>query len=298
MPADPAARWARACWAAAEPFALTAFFGPEAGAAMERIGLPARSSYVVLRAAPLGAAHPAAVAAAFRSFPRRAFDVVLPAAWARISPDEAVQQAHEAVTTGYGTLLADHPGCADVAAVADRLTEVVPGLDTGGRPLAAGNQAVAPPEEPWARLWRAVTTLREHRGDGHVAALLAADLDVPESEVLMAAWAGDRLDLPMLRRTRGITDESWAAARARLAARGLLTGTGGLTDAGRSLRDRTEAVTDTAAAAPYARLGRDGTRRLWQLTGDLSQALLDAGRIRSVTPVGAPWPPPDPDGDR
>ena len=66
------------------------------------------------------------------------------------------------------------------------------------------------------RLWRALTVLREHRGDGRVAALVAADLGLVESEVLTAAWAGDRVDLPMLRRTRRIDDDAWAAGSAAL----------------------------------------------------------------------------------
>ena len=33
------------------------------------------------------------------------------------------------------------------------------------------------PAEPLARLWHAATVLREHRGDGHIAALVAADID-------------------------------------------------------------------------------------------------------------------------
>jgi hypothetical protein len=286
---DPAERWARACWAAAEPFAIAAFFTEEARAAAREMGLPSIASYVVFRAAPLGAADPAVAAAAFRSFPRGTFDI-LPVAWSRTSPADAVRRTHAVVTEWCATV---YPG-QSVAGAADELAGVVRGLDTAGRPLAAANQAVPPPDEPWARLWRALTALREHRGDAHVAALVATGLTVPESEVLMAAWATGRVDLALLRRTRRIDDAAWSAATAELAGRGLLTATGALTEAGRALRDGVEAATDRASADPYRRLGADGTRRLWQLATELSRTLVDAGRFPSVTPVGAPWPPPSP----
>ena len=281
---------ARACWAAAEPFAVAAFFSPEARAAMRDAGLPSISSYVVLRAAPLGATHPAVVTAVFRSFPRSTFDI-LPVAWTRLSPEDAVRRTHEVVTGWCEAAFPDRP--APVRA-ADELAALVAAVDTAGRPLAAANQAVEPPAEPWARLWRALTVLREHRGDAHVAALVAADLGLVESEVLTAAWAGDRVDVAMLRRTRRIDDAAWTAGAAALTARGMITDRGELTATGRALRSEVEDATDRASAAPYRALGAAGTRRLWSLAADLSRALIEAGRIPAVTPVGAPWPPPPP----
>ena len=87
-----------------------------------------------------------------------------------------------------------------------------------GLPLAAANGALAPATNDLERLWQAATTLREHRGDGHFAAVLAADLDGAEVLVL-------RCGLDMSRETmqpiRGWTDEQWDAAAGRLAGRGL-----------------------------------------------------------------------------
>jgi hypothetical protein len=139
-----------------------------------------------------------------------------------------------------------------------------------------------------------MNTLREYRGDAHVATLVAADLDVVEAQVVMAAWAGERLQLERLRLTRGLTDDRWAAARDRLHERGLLTEEGSLTHAGHELRDGIEATTDTAMARPFRSLGADRTQQLWQFAGDLSSALIDTGQMIAVTPVGAPWPPPSP----
>ena len=47
-------------------------------------------------------------------------------------------------------------------------------------------RALDVPEEPVARLWHAATLLREHRGDGHNAALVAHRIGGTEAHVLMA----------------------------------------------------------------------------------------------------------------
>jgi len=294
MTTSPAAQWGHAYWAAAEPFTIAALFTPEAGAVTEGVGLPARAAYLVLRAAPLGVAHPAVVTSAFHGFPRTTIERLLPAAWEAISPADAVVATHAAVATSSARQFADHPGNPRVSSMAAMLAEVVAELDTSGRPLAAANQAVDPPTEPWARLWRAMNTLREYRGDAHIAALVAADLDTVEAQVVMADWAGERLHLDRLRESRSLTDEVWLAARARLHQRELLTEQGSLTSAGRECRDQIEAATDIASARPFDRLGADRSWELWQFVGDLSSALIDTGRMIAVTPVGAPWPPPSP----
>jgi hypothetical protein len=50
------------------------------------------------------------------------------------------------------------------------------------------------PEEPVARLWYAATPLREHRGDGHSAALLAHGIGGTEAHVLLALSLGMRAE--------------------------------------------------------------------------------------------------------
>jgi hypothetical protein len=69
------AQWARACWAASEPFTITMFFTPEAASITEQANLPARATSVVLPTAPLGAVPPAVAATTFRSFPAPVFAV-------------------------------------------------------------------------------------------------------------------------------------------------------------------------------------------------------------------------------
>ncbi|MFA7324977.1 MAG: hypothetical protein WC005_11550, partial [Candidatus Nanopelagicales bacterium] len=180
----------------------------------------------------------------------------------------------------------------ELSTVADRLTEIVATLDTSGRPLASGNQAVTPPAEPWARLWRAWTALREYRGDGHVATLVSNDLSVPEVQVLSATWGHERYDLDMLRATRNLTDEVWSAAQAALASRGLLDSNGALSDSGRNLREDIESRTDRASMRAWSQLSDAELRQVHTFTLDLSTRIIDSGQFPARTAVGSPWPPP------
>ena len=79
--------------------------------------------------------------------------------------------------------VADSPGLARVADLATRAAVSAP---TEGRAQCAGLRALDVPEEPVARLWHAATLLREHRGDGHNAALVAHGIGGTEAHVLMS----------------------------------------------------------------------------------------------------------------
>ena len=139
--------------------------------------------------------------------------------------------------------------------------------------------------EPAARLWHAATLLREHRGDGHFAALLAADIDGCEAVVLRT---GADLAREQLQPVRGWTDEDWEQAEARLASRGWLAGDGRLTPDGAAARQAVEDATDRAAARPWARLGADAIEELAGLLAPIAQAC--AAELPYPNPVGVPAP--------
>ena len=72
-----------------------------------------------------------------------------------------------------------------------------------------------------ALLWQAATLLREHRGDGHLAALTAAGLTGIEALIThTATGAGFVPEFAMV--SRGWTRDDWDAGVAGLAQRGLL----------------------------------------------------------------------------
>ena len=114
--------------------------------------------------------------------------------------------------------------------------------------LAAALLDLPWPPDPIGRLWHAATILREHRGDGHVAALLTAGVDGCESLVLRAGIDGGRLR-EMTQPARGWTDEQWQAAGQRLEERGWLTAGGAATAGGRDAYASVEALTNRLAEA-------------------------------------------------
>ena len=190
------ARWSRAVWAAGEPFVLGMLFAPEARARLAELGVPDKAAYIAVRSAPMGRADPAVVTAAFHGFPHAMILEVLPGLWELVTPEDVIATHHASLPIAAERVFGGGSATADLTRFADLLTEVCADLDTAGRPLAAGNQALRPPAEPWARFWHACTTLREYRGDAHIAALVTAELSVAESLVLTAAWAARPASMP------------------------------------------------------------------------------------------------------
>jgi hypothetical protein len=125
--------------------------------------------------------------------------------------------------------------------------------------------------------------LREHRGDGHLAALLTAGLDPVEALVSFAAIGA--ASTPTFA-SRGWSEAEWAAARERLTARGLVDGDGTATEAGRALRDEVERRTDQLAAGPWAALGERDTARLSDLLGGIWLTVLGSGLLPRENTLG------------
>jgi hypothetical protein len=106
------------------------------------------------------------------------------------------------------------------------------------------------PEEPVARLWHAANTLREHRGDGHIAALVSERIGGTEAHVLSALDMGI-YPAESFGRIHHLPRARLAEVLDGLRDRGLLDTSGRLTDAGRATKDRIESLTDSLAEAPY-----------------------------------------------
>jgi hypothetical protein len=179
----------------------------------------------------------------------------------------------------------------DVSALGDAaqlMWQAAGAADTPGRVIAAANQVLPRPEDAIAALWQAATTLREHRGDGHVAALVTTGITPCQSHLLKIG-AGESETEP-LRLSRGWPDEEWAAAADELNARGWTGPNGELTDAGNAARAEVETSTDLAAATPWQALGPGNTERLAELLGPLAAAVIDAGAFPSHNPVGLSEP--------
>ena len=143
--------------------------------------------------------------------------------------------------------------------------------------MYAALRALPVPGEPVARLWHAATLLREHRGDGHIAALVAAGIGGTQAHVLHALSEG--IPAQKFGRVHHLPADRLAAVVDGMRARGLINGSGWLSAAGRTTKQRIESLTDQLAAAAYSSLEPS---ELDQLIADLEpiSAALDAAGSR------------------
>lgn len=279
---DDPERSARLMWTLFEPLHAVTYFTPEARGAFEEVGLRGFwRGYFAGRAAPLGEVGAAPVYAAFFGFTRPMVERALPSVWGLAEPSAVLA----ARAVGARAALRGLFGSAEVAEAAGLCRAAAEAVEVAGRPLAAANAALAWPDDPLDVLWQAATVLREHRGDGHVAALLVAGLDGCESLVWRAAVDNDRA---VLQPARGWSDEEWDAAAARLRERGWLDESGQATSVALAARDRIEESTDVLAAGPWRALGEEKVARLVELLRPLSDAALRA--LPSPNPIGLARP--------
>lgn len=280
------AAWPRRLWQALEPVHAVTYFAPESTAALKAAGLRGYwMCYFAARSAPMGAASAPVVEATFYNFAPWLVQRAIPDAWSFATPDEVLEARWRGVVDGLAPHAASLPA-QSLAASRSLLERAVEGLCCDGRPLAAGNASLQLPDDLLAATWQLLTTLREFRGDGHVAALLCAQLSGIEAHVTLVG-AGV-ITREVLLASRGFTEEEWDAAERTLLDRGLLREDGTLSDAGSALRRDIEAATDRAAASPWSRLGEEGCEALLSTLAPLTDSITRAGVIPAVNPIGLP----------
>ena len=277
MTEDPqlAARLQRAM----EPYQSMVYMVPEAAAEYAAIGLDAgRMGYFASRSAPMGAASAATVTAAFYSFSPALVASVIPRAWTLASVEDIIAARWRGADTALRRLLGDRVGSPEVARAAALIERAAGGLSVSGRPLFAGHTELPWPDEPHLRLWLGTSLLREYRGDGHIAALTAAELSGIEAHITFIA-TGRSFTPATGQGSRGWTDAQWAGGIDGLRRRGLLADGPelALTPAGAQVRDDVETETNRLAMAPWRQLGEEGTETLRRLVTGLSWRIVDAG---------------------
>jgi hypothetical protein len=134
-----------------------------------------------------------------------------------------------------------------------------------------------------------LTSIREHRGDGHVGRLVDAGVSPPEALVLQAATGRSPED--GLRSHRGWSPDEWSAATVSLASRGLVDSDMRITAAGVDLRDTIETGTDRLAAPIVAAIGEDLADELVALLRPLAEAVMASSAVPVRNNMGFPWPP-------
>jgi hypothetical protein len=156
-----------------------------------------------------------------------------------------------------------------------------------GRPLYAAHASLEWPDEPYMQLWHGQTLLREYRGDGHIAALVASGLDAPEALITHGATsrpfatAPDTARAPavgmgVLKTSRAWPDDEWQAAIERLRSRGWLNADATFTPEGAAARERIERLTDELAMRPWEAIGENACARLRELVRPWSRAISES----------------------
>ena len=255
---------ARALAAALEPVAGQVYFAPECHANYEELGfgpspaelggvqMPEMAAYFTSRGSVMGQVPGQVVAAAFGVFKP---DIVVPSVvtgWS-ITDAATIEQARtDGAVAHLRRVLGDSPdGLGPATELLRRATE---DLEPAGKPLYAGVSAQSTPDHPVGVMWRLADMIREYRGDAHVAVWTAAGFDACEIGLLTELYWG--LPVRSYSRTRGWTEQDYAAAEEGLAERDLIAD-GTLTERGWAVREAIEVATDDACAPIVAPLEDD-----------------------------------------
>jgi hypothetical protein len=242
--------------------------------------------YFAGRAAPMGAVEPGVATATFYNFAPRMAARALPDAWGFASPAKVLDARLAGVERAFGRIFGSEKDGPEVLSAAEIGRRAAESVTVVGRPLAAGNAGLPWPEDPMLALWQATTVLREHRGDGHVAALVNAGLDGLEAHISFVGAGG--VSRQVLQPARGWSDEEWENAERALVERGWLheADPATLTPVGAAARQQIEEATDRMAAEPWNRIGEEATETLRRLLTPLASRIADLGLIPAINPIG------------
>jgi hypothetical protein len=276
---------ARRVWATLEALHGVTYFTPEVREVGVELGLRGFwMTYFAFRAAPLGPVPAGPVIAMFAGFCPAMVAKALPDAWSRSTPQACIDARLAVTVTALRRIGADPDACGRAVSL---LRPVAEAADPTGRPLFAANAELPLPDDPVGGLWQLATCLREHRGDGHIAALVTEGITGLQAHLLQLA--NGRYPEQVIKQARGWPEEDWDTAAGTLRGAGLLTPDGAptLTAAGRELLDRVESSTDERAwTGALAVLGEQGAEDVVSLLEPSVQAVVASGILPDISPGG------------
>jgi hypothetical protein len=267
---------ARRMFELVEPIGVIPYSADEPNEAMFALGFTNYwDTYFAGRAAPLGTSVPAEVVhALFYNFAPGEVARHIPSVWSTTTPQAAIAARQQGCVKALRRILGDLIYTPAFARAVDLLTAAALSAPLEGRPMYAALRTLPVPDAAVARLFHAASLLREHRGDGHIAALMAEGIGGLEAHVLVA------LDLGMPAEEFGRIHHLPAAQLSALVDgmkdRGLVADDGGFTRAGRETKQRIEALTDDLAVAPYLLLDAAEIDELTAALEPLAAALVAA----------------------
>jgi len=232
-------------------------------------------TYFAGRAAPLGSSVPAEVVhALFYNFAPGEVARHIPKVWATTTPEAAIAARQEGCVNALRRILGDLVDTTGFARATELLTRAATSAPLEGRPMYAALRTLPLPAEPVARLFHAASLLREHRGDGHIAALMTEGIGGLEAHVLYALDIG--IPGTTFGRIHHLPSAQLTDLISGMKARGLIRDEVTFTPAGREAKDRVEALTDDLALAPYQVLEPGELDELIMALEPLAQKLLAA----------------------
>ena len=241
---------ARRMFELVEPIGVIPYSADEPNEAMFALGFSDYwDLYFAGRAAPLGLTTAEVVDALFYNFAPGEVARHIPKVWDTTTPEAAIAARQEGCGKALRRILADHVDTADFARATELLTKAATSAPSQGRPMYAALRALPIPDEVVTRLFHAASLLREHRGDGHIAALMVEGVGGLEAHVLLALG----MDMPAKKfgRIHHLPEAQLDALLDGMRERGLVDTEGGFTEAGRAVQQRVEALTDDLAIKPY-----------------------------------------------
>ena len=264
-----------------EPIGAIPYTADEPNEAMFALGFTNYwDTYFAGRSAPLGLAPAEVVDALFYNFAPGEVARHIPKVWRTTTPEAAIAARQMGCVKALRRILGDRVDAVAFARAAELLIKAATSAPFEGRPMYAALRAIPVPDDPVGRLFHAASLLREHRGDGHIAALMSEGVGGLEAHVLFAL----DMDMPAdtFGRIRHLPEAQIAAVIDGMHDRGLIGGDGWLTNQGRAAKQRVEGLTDDLAATPYESLGPVELHELMTALEPLAPLLLAVQDLDSL----------------
>jgi hypothetical protein len=233
-----------------EPIGVIPYSADEPNEAMFALGFTNYwDTYFAGRVAPLGLVSAEVVDALFYNFAPGEVARHIPKVWRTTTPEAAIAARRIGCTNALRRILGDHIDTPAFARAAELLTKAATSAPVEGRPMYAALRAIPVPDDEVARLFHAASLLREHRGDGHISALMVEGVGGIEAHVLYAL----DMNIPAEKfgRIHHLPAAQLRAVIDGMRDRGLIGDDGWMSEQGRTVKQRVESLTDDLAAKPY-----------------------------------------------
>jgi hypothetical protein len=266
---------ARRMFELVEPIGVIPYSADDPNEAMFALGFTDYwDTYFAGRAAPLGFTPAEVVDALFYNFAPGEVARHIPKVWRTTTPELAIAARRQGCVNALRRILGDHVDTTAFARAADLLTRAATSAPLEGRPMYAALRALPVPDEVVARMFHAASLLREHRGDGHIAALMIEGVGGLEAHVLLAL----DMDMPAEKfgRIHHLPAVQLGGLIDGMRDRGLIGEDGWLSVEGRAVKQRVESLTDDLAAKPYESLDQGELDELITILEPLAALLLTA----------------------